>query len=406
MTEHGRIEAATTFKIAPMLAHLRPNQNLAGGIAEYLDQLDRLDEVFENEEGAVDGWDSRSNGDDAALEIARHDTGNGGSPHVVTDEKLQDRPAQTGNGQITHDKAMASTFLTQLDPTATRFTFQTFDDDKDRKNKALVRVLHGTLDECFAELTRLNKAGAGVFVTISETNFLGRSTKNIVRPRALFYDADGDEQVVHATTAITECDAPPSLKVESGGGKHGYYICDDIPLDQFSALQKSLATKLGTDPIPHDLPRVMRLPGMLHLKDPSKPRLVKLVATDGALRRWKLSDLIDKLGLSATTPDRTNGNGEPPPRPEIADALKHLKPQTYLAGGIEYPTADIEEIRSAASAIPVSAITNKSEWMDFARALAWEAKMRPERYDMLWEILDTTSRGAPKYDPRRQPGAV
>ena len=143
---------------------------------------------------------------------------------------------------------MASTFLSGLDPTATRFTFQTFDDNKDRKSKALARVLHGTLDECFAELTRLNNLGAGIFVTINETNFLGRTAKNIVRPRALFHDADGEEQVTRATTVIEAHDAIPSMTVSSGGGRHGYYICDDIPLDQFSALQKSLALKLGTDP--------------------------------------------------------------------------------------------------------------------------------------------------------------
>ena len=227
---------------------------------------------------------------------------NGGDPFATVGEE----PDLQGDGQLTHDKAMASTFLTGLDPTATRFTFQTFDDNKDRKSKALARVLHGTLDECFAELTHLNNLGAGVFITINETDLLGRSAKNIVRPRALFYDADGDEQVTRATTVIEAHDAIPSMTVSSGGGRHGYYICDDIPLDQFSALQKSLAHKLGTDRV-HDLPRVMRLPGTLHRKDPSKPRLVKLVATDGAVRRWKLADLIDKLGLSTTTPDRTSG---------------------------------------------------------------------------------------------------
>jgi hypothetical protein len=242
---------------------------------------------------------------------------------------LQGEPAEAGDGQLTHDKVMASMFLSGLDPTATRFTFQTFDDNKDRKSKALARVLHGTLDECFAELTRLNNLGAGIFITINETNLLGRSAKNIVRPRALFYDADGDEQVTHATTVIEAHDAIPSMTVNSGGGRHGYYICDDIPLDQFSALQRSLALKLGTDRNVHDLPRVMRLPGMLHLKNPANPRLVKLVRTD-AIKRWQLSDLIDKLGLYTT---------EPAPQPKnetikIAEAFKGLNPQR-LGQGVE-----------------------------------------------------------------------
>ena len=50
-------------------------------------------------------------------------------------------------------------FLKVLDPAAARFTFQTFDDDRDRDDNSLVRVLHGTLAEHFdqlkAELDRL-----------------------------------------------------------------------------------------------------------------------------------------------------------------------------------------------------------------------------------------------------------
>ena len=44
----------------------------------------------------------------------------------------------------------------------------------------------------------------------------------------------------------------------------------------------------------------MRLPGTLHLKNPSKPRLVKLYPTE-LVRRWKLSELVAKLGLSPAT---------------------------------------------------------------------------------------------------------
>ena len=89
---------------------------------------------------------------------------------------------------------------------------------------------------------------------------------------------------------------------------------------------------------------------------------------------------------------------DPFPKAEIADVFKHLDPNVGLADGIEHPAADIEEIRSAADAIPPSEITTEPAWMRFARALAWEAKRHPERRDILWEILDATSRRAPKYD--------
>jgi hypothetical protein len=203
--------------VASLLAHLDPEQGLGGGIGDDYDSAGEDDADFYS---ALACWDS-----------------NGGAAAWGDGPDIEPEPAQAGNGQLTHDKVMASTFLTQLDPTATRFTFQTFDDDKNRQNKALTKVLHGTLDARFAELTRLNNLGAGIFVTINETNLLGRRiTENIVRPRALFYDADGDEQVAHATTVIEAHDATPSMTVNSGGGRHGYYLCDDIPLDQFTAL--------------------------------------------------------------------------------------------------------------------------------------------------------------------------
>jgi hypothetical protein len=294
----------------------------ADGLMKAFDAGRGLLGVFEDGDDALNAV---SNGRDAKAK-----TGN--------DEEPSLQPGLASDGQLTHDKAMTKAYLTGLDPTATRYTFQTFDDNNERKDPALARVLHGTLDEVWPKILALNTPaiGAGVFVTINETDFRGRSTKNIVRVRALFGDADGDEQVEHSTAVIEECNATPSMIVESGGGQHYYYLGADIPLDQFSPLQKSLARKLGTDRNVHDLPRVMRLPGTLHLKDPTTPRLVKLLQTSCEVKVWKLSDLIDKLGLSSI-PDRTNGKGETQPdghKIEIADAFKGLDPTKSLGEGI------------------------------------------------------------------------
>src|SRR4051812_17013249 len=85
----------------------------------------------------------------------------------------------------------ASRFLTCLDPTATSWTFQCFDDDQDRKSSKLVRVLHGTLDRHFDELQDLNQRGAGVYVTVNPTDGKGRKAQNITGCRAVFADLDG-----------------------------------------------------------------------------------------------------------------------------------------------------------------------------------------------------------------------
>ena len=180
-------------------------------------------------------------------------------------------PSRQKGGQA-HDEA--ERFLTFLDPDAKRFTFQTFDDDVDRKDTRLVRVIHGSLTENFELLCSLNDQGAGVFVTVNETNFTGRKATDIVRVRALFSDLDGVPRPENFLT--------PSIEVETSEERwHLYYKVTDVALDEFSAKQKGLIARLGSDPSVHDLSRVMRLPGFLHQK--GEPRLVRVTGSSGAV---------------------------------------------------------------------------------------------------------------------------
>jgi hypothetical protein len=174
------------------------------------------------------------------------------------------------------DFAEAEKFLKALDPTATKFTFQTFDDDGDRGNKDLVRVLHGTLAEHFDELKRLNDRGAGVFVTVNETDFRGRSAENIVRVRALWVDLDGaplEPVLADARKVHIVVDTSPARW-------HAYWLVTGVTLDQFSAKMRVLITLYNTDTSVHDLPRVMRLPGFVHRK--GTPHLVRVVSVNDA----------------------------------------------------------------------------------------------------------------------------
>ena len=240
-----------------------------------------------------------------------------------------------------HDKDMARDFLAGLDPSAGRFTFQFF---RDGGPGRYAKLFHGSLDAVWVKVNALNtpERRVGVFVTINETDFNGRRSENIVRPRALFADADSDEQITRAMEAIEACGATPSMIVESGRGRHFYWVCSDIARDQFSSLQKGLIDKLGTDKAITDLPRVMRLPGTLHLKDPTKPRLVKLCRTnDSSIRRWTFSEVVEKLKLydsSGTTNhhDAISGHSALSKKmsPEFAAALANF-PST-LGAGLEH----------------------------------------------------------------------
>jgi Virulence-associated protein E len=238
-----------------------------------------------------------------------------------------------------HDKDMARGFLARLDPDASKFTFQFFGDGAGTK----AEIVHGTLDEVWPKVQALNTPArrCGAFVTINRTDFAGRKKDNIKKVRALFADADGNEQVLRCLKTLYECNVQPSRIVKSGGGLHFYFFADDIPLEQFSALQLALANKLGSDPAVSDLPRVMRLPGTLHLKDPANPRLVKL--SRNKYPRWKLADLVATLGLSPaiSVTKKTNGAANDNVLPNVFHGAKVPAafaglPKESLADGLGY----------------------------------------------------------------------
>jgi hypothetical protein len=309
-------------------------------------------------------------------------------------------PAQSVIAPV-HDKSMAAEFLAGLDPTASKFTFQFISDDASGYSE----IVHGSLDDVWPRVMARNtrEGGLGVFVTINETDFQGRRSDNIVRPRALFVDADGKNQVQQCMEAVKRCSATPSMVVQSSAGRaHFYWVCDDIPLEDFCALQEALIEKLGTDASVKDLPRVMRLSGTLHLKDRTNPQVVRL-HKPSASRRWKTAELSTKLGLVTNRPKPT----QTPPQNSTdftsanAEHLRklfrvdQLSGRSDLAAGIEI---NVEEIRSAVDAIPPSAISTEPDWMKFARAMSHEARVHPDQAEELWTILDSASRRAPGYD--------
>jgi hypothetical protein len=177
---------------------------------------------------------------------------------------------------IAPDRAEAERFLQLLDPEASFFTFQTFDDDKERKDERLARIFHGTLDEHFDTLADLNAKGAGIFITVNATDGAGRTIKNVTRVRALFADLD------HAPVEPVLASRPaPHAVVETSPGRHqAHWLIAGIELKEFSNLQKVLAARFGGDASVHDLPRVMRLPGFSHRK--GAPFLVRIVKVNDA----------------------------------------------------------------------------------------------------------------------------
>jgi putative DNA primase/helicase len=193
------------------------------------------------------------------------------------------------DGETLSDLDQAERFLSILDPGATAFTFQTFDDDKERakelkkakKKNPRSRIRNGALTDHLAEFAELQADRGGIFITINRTDGLGRAIKDIVSVRALVVDLDGAplDPVFHDDGNIP----PPTIVTETSPNKFQcWWLVDDLELEEFTALQKMLAERFGGDPSVHDLPRVMRLPGFIHQK--GEPHMVRIVHADEKAR--------------------------------------------------------------------------------------------------------------------------
>ncbi|UTO05347.1 RepB family DNA primase [Moraxella sp. FZLJ2107] len=126
-------------------------------------------------------------------------------------------------------------------------------------------------DDVKDELHRLNEQGAGVYVTVNQTDGKGCKKENIIGIRALFLDFDTPD--ADRVARLQSLPLPPSIINESSQDKHHAYwvLSDEIPTAHFSDCQKRLIeyfTKQGDAPDKaiHDLPRVMRVDGFIHHK--------------------------------------------------------------------------------------------------------------------------------------------
>jgi hypothetical protein len=146
------------------------------------------------------------------------------------------------NENLKHDICTCQQYFTLLDEGDESFTFQTFDDLKSRKNPELTKVLHGSIEEHFDELVRLNNQGAGIFVTVNKTDLTGRKLENIVAVRCVFQEAD------RLDVPIPDLEA--TITVETSPGKyHRYWVAEpcDEALAEFKPVMQTLVDKFGSD---------------------------------------------------------------------------------------------------------------------------------------------------------------
>lgn len=194
------------------------------------------------------------------------------------------------------DLAEARRFLEALAP-GEQVTFQTLDDGKEPKRTALIRILHGTLDQHATKLSALNQRGAGIFAMVNQGDGIThagekscRTEKSVIRVRALFVDLDGAP-----LEPVLQCGVTPHIVIDSSPGRwHAYWRVSDCTLQDFKRLQHALAVKFSGDLSVNDLPRVMRLPAFYHCK--GEPVLTTVRSIDGRAP-YSVDEVIQRLRL-------------------------------------------------------------------------------------------------------------
>lgn len=161
------------------------------------------------------------------------------------------------------------------------YEFRCLPDSEQLKAKLGGKGMHrfvGTFLTQKNKLRQYNEQGHGVFVQVNANNGKGNKAANIEGAPCYFVDLDGAPR-----ENIDRLGIPPNLVLETSPGKwHAYWQIIDLPLDHFRSVQKRLAALCQSDPVVHDLPRVMRLAGFLHQKDPDAPFLVRPESRTGA----------------------------------------------------------------------------------------------------------------------------
>jgi hypothetical protein len=181
------------------------------------------------------------------------------------------------------DAGHATRFLKLLNPKLTGLTFQTFQDKKSAGGAWLAQIIQ--LQD--RNTPQLHAHGAGIYVTVNETDGNGRKSENITLVRAIWQE---DDRGFDGAFPLQ-----PSMVVETSPGHfHRYWLTsDDWLADErgradFAAVMERMVESYGSDNNAKDIARVLRFPGFLHRKSKT-PHLVHIIEASG--RRYSRAEI-------------------------------------------------------------------------------------------------------------------
>lgn len=202
------------------------------------------------------------------------------------------------HGHANFDIESAGRYLSILAPAEDHFTFQTFDDCK--SGAIVPRRFDGTLEAYSQALAEENYNGAGVFVTVNETNLAGRKIGDVVAPRALWLELD---------EGLPDLPLTPSVTSETSAGRyHAIFAIPSLTWELFDRAMPILARRFRGDANAIDRARVLRLPGFFHRKAGSN--MVRIVDELTSARSYSVEEITKAFEISHASP-KTSRAGRP-----------------------------------------------------------------------------------------------
>lgn len=262
------------------------------------------------------------------------------------------------SGVSTPDIQMAEQFLFMLDPAASIFTFQTFDDSK-AKRPTLAKIRHGTLAAHISALCDANKAGAGIFVTINQTDGKGREIGNMIRARAVWCDWD------HADRDPPEWPLEPSATVATSPGKFQFLWLLDygetMTPNQHRDVIDSIVS-MGGDAGAKGYNRVLRVPGFYHMKNPANPYMAELREISG--NRYAVDELLAAFPPVVAKVQNVHN-------PLLDSKPEHLRGATGLDIGPAYAPTTRDDVAAMLKHAPLD--ESYGGWLNIGMALhSWD----------------------------------
>jgi hypothetical protein len=171
----------------------------------------------------------------------------------------------------------AKRLLALLDPSPDAiFCFMAIGPDG-TKRPPIIQTWHGTLAQRWRQIELFNTdpyRRCGVFVTVHQiANGRARTEENVVRHRAVYAELDKGMP--------SQWPLEPSIIIESSPGKFHCWWLVELTYEEFRGVQRRMVADWNSDKGVIDAARVLRLPGTLHQKDPSRPHLVRVTGGNG-----------------------------------------------------------------------------------------------------------------------------